>query len=109
MVVTSWVMTASTFQLFVGVVLAATLIDDLDIDRWQLGVLGAINTGVGALLAPLLGGVADRLGARRSTVLVVVISAVALLSTAVAFTYWMLVLFSNISILCPHHFPGESV
>lgn len=97
MVVTSWVMTVSTFQLFVGVVLAATLIDDLEIDRWQLGVLGAINTGVGAVLAPLLGGVADRLGARRSTVLVVIISAVALVSTAAAFTYWMLVLASAIA------------
>lgn len=91
MVVTAWVMTVSTIQLFVGVVLAATLIQDLGITRWQIGLLGAVNTGVGALVAPSLGRIADRLGARRSAVLVVIISAAALVSTAAAVTYWMLV------------------
>ncbi len=91
MVVTAWVMTVSTFQLFVGVVLAATLIADLGIDRWQIGLLGAVNTGVGAALAPTLGRATDRLGARRSTVIVMVIGAVGLAWTAVAFSYWMLV------------------
>ncbi|MGI9615779.1 MAG: MFS transporter [Acidimicrobiales bacterium] len=91
MVVTAWVMTVSTIQLFVGVVLAATLIEDLGITRWQIGLLGAVNTGVGALVAPSLGRLADRLGARRSAVLVVIVSAAALVSTAAALTYWMLV------------------
>jgi len=97
MIVTAWVMTVSTFQLFVVVVLAASLIEDLDIDRWQLGVLGAVNTGVGAVLAPPLGRLADRLGARRSTALVVVVAALALVSTAVAVTYWMLLVASIIA------------
>ena len=97
MVVTAWVMTVSTIQLFVGVVLAATLIQDLAITRWQIGVLGAVNTGVGALVAPSLGRVADRLGARRSAVLVVIISALALVSTASAVSYWMLVVASMVA------------
>ena len=97
MAVTSWVMTVSTFQLFVGVVLAASLIEDLGLSRWQIGVLGAVNTGVGAALAPFLGRVTDRLGARRSTVLVVLVSAVALASTALAFSYWMLVVASVVA------------
>lgn len=97
MVSTSAAMTASTFQLFLIAVLAATIIDELGIGRWQLGVLGAVNTGVGALTAPRLGRVADRLGARRSMVLLFVVSAAGLLATAVATSFGWLVVASCIS------------
>ncbi|MEL7155135.1 MAG: MFS transporter [Actinomycetota bacterium] len=97
MVSTSGAMTASTFQLFLIAVLAATLIEELDIGRWQLGMLGAVNTGVGALCAPRLGRVADRLGARRSMVLVFVVSGVGLLATAAAASFAGLVAASAVS------------
>ena len=87
---TSGAMTASTFQLFLIAVLAATLIDELDIERWQLGMLGAVNTGVGALVAPRLGRVADGLGAGRSMVMLFAISGAGLLATAAAPDFgWM--------------------
>ncbi|MGF1595881.1 MAG: MFS transporter [Acidimicrobiales bacterium] len=90
MILTAWAMTAGTFQLFVGVVLAANLIDEFDINRWEIGVLGAVNTGVGALVAPRLGRVADRLGVRRSMVAVNLVSALGFLMTSLAFSYWVL-------------------
>lgn len=97
MVVTSWAMTASTFQLFAIVVLATALIDDFGLSRFQLGVLGALNTGVGAVLAPRLGGVADRIGSNRSMVLLLVSSGVGLLLTAVGISYWVLLVASALS------------
>ncbi|MDH3684263.1 MAG: MFS transporter [Acidimicrobiia bacterium] len=97
MLVTSWVMTVSTFQLFVVVVLAATLIDDLGLTRWQIGALGAVNTGVGAVLAPRLGRIADRIGARWAIVAVVIVSALGLALTAAAVDYWMLVVASAVA------------
>jgi predicted MFS family arabinose efflux permease len=97
MVTTSWAMTVSTLQLFATVVLAATLIDELGLSRWQVGVLGATNTGVGALAAPHLGRLADRLGCRRSMTALGVTSAAGLILTAVAFDYWLLVAASAVA------------
>jgi predicted MFS family arabinose efflux permease len=97
MAATSWAMTVSTFQLFVIVVLAASLIDELGIARWQVGVLGAMNSGVGSLAAPRLGRLADRLGCRRSMVALGVTSAAGFLLTAAAFNYWLLVGASAVS------------
>ena len=97
MVVTAWVMTVSAIQLFVIVVLAATLIDELELTRWQIGVLGAVNTGVGAVFAPALGRLSDRLGARRAMLAVVVVSAAGLALTAAAINYWLLLLASAVA------------
>ncbi len=97
MVITAWVMTVSTIQLFVVVVLAATLIDELSLTRWQIGVLGAVNTGVGAVFAPALGRLADRMGARRAMMAVVVVSAAGLVLSAAAFDYWLLVVASAVA------------
>ncbi|MEM8925646.1 MAG: MFS transporter [Actinomycetota bacterium] len=94
---TSAAMTASTFQLFLIAVLAATLIEELTIDRWQLGLLGAVNTGVGAVVAPRLGVVADRLGPKRSMIGVFVTSGIGLLATAAAPGFAWLVAASAIS------------
>ncbi|MEM9890885.1 MAG: MFS transporter [Actinomycetota bacterium] len=84
MVTTSGAMTASTFQLFLIAVLAATLIDELGLNRLQIGILGAVNTGVGAVLAPQLGRLADRLGTKRAMVGLLASSGVGLLGTAAA-------------------------
>lgn len=97
MILTAWAMTAGTFQLFISVVLAAKLLDEFGIDRWQIGVLGAVNTGVGAVVAPRLGRLADALGARRSMVALLLISAVGFFLSAVAPGYWFLFLASAVS------------
>jgi predicted MFS family arabinose efflux permease len=60
-------------------------------------VLGATNTGVGAVAAPRLGRLADRLGSRRSVALLGVISAAGLFLTAAAHNYWLLLGASAVS------------
>ncbi len=84
MVTTSGAMTASTFQLFLFAVLAAALIDELGLSRLQIGILGAVNSGVGAVLAPQIGRLTDRLGTKRSLVALLASSGLGLLGTAAA-------------------------
>jgi predicted MFS family arabinose efflux permease len=97
MVSTAWAMTVATIQLFVIAVLAADLIEDLGITRWQIGVLGAVNTGIGAVTAPRLGRLADRLGAGRAMGALVATSGAGLLVTAAATNYWLLVVASAVT------------
>lgn len=67
-------MTASSYQIFAFAVLAVDIIDDLEISRTALGLLGSLNTLVGALTAPVTGRITDRIGARRATIIVLLIS-----------------------------------
>ena len=67
-------MTASSFQIFAFAVLAVEIIDDLGLSRTGLGLLGSLNTLVGAISAPATGRLTDRIGARRATVAVLVVS-----------------------------------
>ncbi len=90
-------MVVSTFQLFVIAVLAAEIIDEFGVTKWQIGMLGAANTGVGALMAPWLGRLTDRLGARNATGLVFATSGLGMIMTATAGTYALLVFGSLIS------------
>ena len=83
-------MTASAYQIFVFAVLASPLIDDLGMSRAQLGLIGSINTLVGALSAPRTGRLTDRIGARRSVVLVLMLSAVCMAMMAAAPNLWWL-------------------
>lgn len=85
-------MTASAYQIFVLAVLASPLIDDLDMSRAQLGLIGSINTLVGAASAPTTGRLTDRIGARRSVVTVLVLSAMAMVVMAIAPNLWWLAL-----------------
>ena len=89
-------MTVSAYQLFTFAVLASPLLDDLDMTRAQLGLVGSVNTLVGAALAPRLGGVTDRIGARRSVVVLIVVSALAMVAMALATNVWWLTLASAI-------------
>lgn len=83
-------MTAGVFQLYLFSVLAAPLIDDVGISRTQLGILGAVNTGVGALLAPWLGRVTDGIGPGRAVVGSLSFSAAGMALLALAPAYgWM--------------------
>ncbi len=59
-------MTASSFQIFAMAVLAVDIIDDLNISRTALGLIGSLNTLVGALTAPRIGRITDRIGAHRA-------------------------------------------
>ncbi len=83
-------MTASAYQLFVLAVLASPLIDDLDMSRAQLGLVGSINPLLGALSAPVTGRLTDRIGARRSVVTVLVLSAAGMGAMAAAPNPWWL-------------------
>ncbi|RMH70048.1 MAG: MFS transporter [Actinomyces sp.] len=87
-------MGASTLQLFALAVLAADLIDDLGVSRAQIGILGGVNTLIGAVASPAGGRLVDRIGARRGVVWVLAVSAAGLAATAAATTYVTLVLAS---------------
>ena len=53
-------MVSSTFFLFAIAVLASPIIDDLGVSRTMIGVIGSVNTGLGALTAPWSGRLTDR-------------------------------------------------
>ena len=57
-------MVSTAFQIFVVSVLASVLIDDFGLSRFELGLIGSLNTAVGAVTAPLTGRVTDRIGPR---------------------------------------------
>ena len=59
-------MTASTFALFAVAVVASELQAEFDISKLQVGLLGAVNTGVGGVFAPATGRLSDRLGGRTA-------------------------------------------
>ncbi len=86
-----WTMTASASQVFVLAALASTIIAELDITRFQIGLLGASNTIVGALTAPMSGNAVDRFGPRRTVAAVLLWSAVGFLVTALAQSYLLLI------------------
>jgi predicted MFS family arabinose efflux permease len=84
-------MVASTFSIFAISVLASPIIDDFGISRTTVGVIGSVNTGVGALTAPYSGRITDRIGARRAVLAVLVLSAVCMLLMGIAQSPWWLV------------------
>ncbi|MGI9604902.1 MAG: MFS transporter [Acidimicrobiales bacterium] len=57
-------MAASTISFFALAVASTDLQDEFGISKLQLGLLGAINTGVGGAFAPMSGRLADRYGGR---------------------------------------------
>ncbi len=83
-------MMASAYQIFVFAVLASHLIDEFGLSRAELGLIGSVNTLVGAATAPLTGRLTDRIGARQSVVLVLVVSAVGMGAMAAAPNAWWL-------------------
>lgn len=90
-------MMASTFQFFAIAVLSSELIDEFGMSRGALGVLGAVTTGGGALLAPALGRWTDRLGGRLMTTAVLGVCGVGLFLTAFATNYAMLMVASFVA------------
>ncbi len=83
-------MTASSFQVFAIAVLAVPIIDDLGISRTGIGLVGSLNTLVGALAAPALGRFTDRIGARRAVIVVLTISGVGMALMALSVNWILL-------------------
>ena len=77
-------MASSIVQLGLLAVLAAPLIDDVGLTRTELGLLGAVNTLVGAVTSPAMGRLTDRLGARRAVILCNWLSAIGLATFALS-------------------------
>ncbi len=86
-----WTMAASTIQVFILAALASTIIDELGINRFQIGLLGAANTAAGAVTAPYMGSATDRFGPRKAVLYVLLWSACGLLLTAVANSFLLLI------------------
>jgi len=62
-------MVSTAFQIFVLAVLASTLIEEFALSRFEIGLIGSLNTAVGAVSAPMTGRLTDRIGARLSTMI----------------------------------------
>lgn len=84
-------MVATSFQIFAMSALASVLIDEFALSRFELGLIGSINTAVGAVTAPATGSLTDRLGARWSTVISQAIAALGFVLMAVAQSVLLLI------------------
>jgi len=83
-------MAMSTFAFFALAVAASELQDEFDIGKFEIGLLGAVNTLVGGLCAPAAGSLSDRIGGRASVAGTLVISALTAIWMAFAGSYLML-------------------
>lgn len=87
-------MGASTFGLVVFAVLAAELIDEFGVDRWQVGALVTAMTISGAVISPSVGTLTDRVGARRATIVTLLISGGALAAMSVSPVFALVAFFA---------------
>ena len=85
-------MVSTAFQIFVVSVLASVLIDDFGLSRFELGLIGSLNTAVGAVTAPFTGRVTDRIGPRQSCAVAQLWTGVGFVIMALANSVWVLVL-----------------
>jgi predicted MFS family arabinose efflux permease len=84
-------MTASAFQIFALAILASPIIDELDLSRAQVGLVGSVNTAVGALTSPMTGRLTDRIGPRRAVSMLLGFSALGMALLAWSPSVWWLV------------------
>jgi predicted MFS family arabinose efflux permease len=92
--ITSATMAIATFPIIVFSVLAADLIEEFSVTRFQVGILVTATGLVGAVVSPTFGRVTDRVGAVTSTRAVLVLGTITLTGLALAPSYSMLVLAS---------------
>jgi len=71
-------------------VLASNLIEEFEVERWQIGILVSASGFTGAALSPIFGRVTDRVGSVRSTVGVMVLAMIAMTLVLSAPTYIVL-------------------
>lgn len=90
--VTAATMAVATFPQVMFGVLAADLILDFGVQRWQVGALVTATALTGALLSPVFGRVTDHLGAVRSTTSVLLAGIASLTLVALAPNYLILFL-----------------
>ena len=84
-------MVSTAFQIFVVSVLASVLIEDFGLSRFELGLIGSLNTAVGAVTAPFTGRVTDRIGPRQSCAVAQLWTGVGFVIMALANSVWVLV------------------
>lgn len=84
-------MVTTAFQVFAFAVLASRLIAEFGLSRFEIGLIGSLNTAVGALSAPLTGRFTDRIGARQATIAAQLIAAAGLSVMALAGSTSMLI------------------
>lgn len=77
-------MGAATFSLVVVGVLASELIETFSVSRGQIGFLVTATGLIGAICSPVIGPLADRYGARRATLVTLVVAAGSLTAVALA-------------------------
>ena len=85
------VMVASTFFIFAVAVLASAIIDDLGVSRTMIGLIAAVNTGLGAVTAPWSGRLTDRIGPRNAVLVLLTMSVFTLFLMGVSTSAWMLI------------------
>jgi len=89
--VTATAMGVATFGQSAFGVLASNLIDEFDVERWQIGILVSASGFTGALLSPIFGRFTDRIGSVRSVIGVLMTGMAAMTLVAIAPTYLVLV------------------
>lgn len=88
--VTATAMGVATFGQSAFGVIASNLIDEFEVDRWQIGILVSASGFTGALLSPAFGRLTDRVGSVKSVNGVLILGMVAMAIVAVAPSYAIL-------------------
>lgn len=89
--VTATTMAVATFGQSAFGVLASNLIDEFEVERWQIGILASASGFTGALLSPIFGRVTDRLGSVKSVIGVLAMGIATMTTVAIAPSYAILV------------------
>jgi predicted MFS family arabinose efflux permease len=89
---TATAMGVATFAQNVFGILASDLIDEFEVERWQVGILVTAAGFTGGLLSPAFGGFTDRIGSVRSVRGVFTAAIVSMTVVATAPSYAVLVL-----------------
>lgn len=80
-------MGAATFALSCYAILASELIEEFGVARWQVGGLVTAMSLGGAVIAPSLGSLVDRMGAKRATTATLLVATAGLVGLAVSPVY----------------------
>jgi len=85
-------MVSTAYLIFIVSVLASTFIEEFNLSRFELGLIGSLNTAIGAVTAPATGRLTDRIGPRLSSVIAQLIAAFGLALVALSQSVLMLII-----------------